>query len=123
MTLILVVDDEAAILALLEDVLAEAGYETMVAHNGHEALCRLAEQQPSLVLSDVMMPLTTGVDLARTIKATPGYGEIPVVLMTAGGPALIAADVPHAAVIAKPFDLEALLATLRHVLASGRTGC
>jgi CheY-like chemotaxis protein len=120
MTLILVVDDEMAILEILQELLTEAGYETAIAHDGREGLSRLAEQPPSLVLSDVMMPFLDGLDLARAIEANPAYRKIPVVLMTAGGQSVIAADVPHAAYVPKPFDIDDLLGTLARVLESRR---
>jgi CheY-like chemotaxis protein len=120
MTLILVVDDEMAILEILQELLTEAGYEIAIAHDGREGLSRLAEQPPSLVLSDVMMPFLDGLDLARAIEANPAYRKIPVVLMTAGGQSVIAADVPHAAFVPKPFDIDDLLGTLARVLESRR---
>lgn len=119
MTLILVVDDEAAILQLVQELLAEEGYETIAAHDGREALSRLADQAPDLVLADVMMPFVNGLELARAIHANPSYREIPVILMTAGGRAIIAEGVPHAAAVAKPFDVNTLLATLDRVLTRG----
>jgi CheY-like chemotaxis protein len=122
MTLILVVDDESTILEMLQDLLTEAGYETAIAHDGRERLRRLSQQPPSLVLSDVMMPFLDGLDLARARDATPACREIPVVLMTAGGQSVIATDVPHAAYVAKPFDIDGLLGTLARVLASRRKG-
>lgn len=117
MTRILIVDDETAIVRLLQELLAEEGYETLTASDGREALQQVQEARPDVVLSDVMMPFVNGLELARAIAENPAYRTIPVVLMTAGGRAVVAEGTPHAAVVAKPFELEQLLGTLQHLLA------
>ncbi len=117
---ILVVDDEASILELLVLVLEEAGYQTVQAHDGQEALRRLAEGPVDLVLSDVMMPFLDGRQLARRMAAAAAYRDIPVVLATAGGGQVIESDTPAVAVLSKPFALDQLLDTVAQALRNAR---
>ena len=68
---ILVVDDTPANVKLLVDVLTAKGYQLSAAANGEEALARIAEQAPDLVLLDIMMPGLSGYDVCRRIRADP----------------------------------------------------
>jgi len=105
---ILVVDDEAPILELLTDALEIEGYHVLRSYNGAQALEIAREQVPSLVISDIMMPLMNGLELCRRLKADSRTARVPVVLMTAA--ALDQARTSNAdAVLAKPFELNALL--------------
>ncbi len=111
---ILVVDDEDSIAALLRDLLEDEGYQVVTAGDGRAALDRLAAQPVALVLSDVMLPHLDGRALARAMHADPAQRAIPLVLVSAAGAAGVR-DAPHAAFLRKPFDLDALLATVaRH---------
>jgi class 3 adenylate cyclase/CheY-like chemotaxis protein len=80
---ILVVDDTPANLKLLEDLLAFHGYEMEVAASGEEALARIAERAPDLLLTDVMMPGISGYDVCRAVRANPATAMMPVVMVTA----------------------------------------
>ena len=84
---ILVVDDVAKNVKLLADVLTLRGYRTSTAASGEEALARIAEDPPDLVLLDVMMPGLSGYDVCRAIRADPAHAMLPVVLVTALDPA------------------------------------
>jgi CheY-like chemotaxis protein len=117
MALILVVDDEAAMRNILQELLSEEGYQTALAVDGRDALRQLETVRPDLVLSDVMMPFMGGLELARTLAQHPQYHAIPVVLMSAGMSAARMRETPHAAYVGKPFNLEAVLTTLHAVLA------
>jgi CheY-like chemotaxis protein len=116
MTRVLLVDDDDVLAEVLHEFLTEEGYETHVAHDGRDALRQLAERQPDVVLSDVMLPFLSGLELAQAMVATPAYRRIPLILMTAGGQDLVPAGTPHAALVAKPFDFSRLLATLEQVV-------
>ena len=112
---LLVVEDEPSIAALLALVLGEEGYRVAVAGDGRAALRRLAEGGYDLVLSDIMMPRLDGLGLARAMGADPALRAIPLILMSA-------VHLPrdgvarYAAFLAKPFDLDALLATVARLL-------
>ena len=82
---ILIVDDKPHNVDLLEHLLAEHSYETVVASNGQEALTRVATEAPDLVLLDVMPPVMDGFTVCRTLKAQDSTRLIPVVIMSALG--------------------------------------
>ncbi len=83
---ILVVDDTPANIKLLGDLLASKGYEVSTAVDGEEALRRLAEVKPDLVLLDVMMPGISGYEVCRRIRADPATVLLPVVMCTSLDP-------------------------------------
>jgi CheY-like chemotaxis protein len=70
---ILVVDDEPTNVAILESVLASAGYHLASARNGREALTILAQGPPALVLLDIVMPEIDGFEVCRQIKTSPQW--------------------------------------------------
>ena len=112
MKTILVVDDESAIIEVLRGLLEDEGYRVVSAANGHDGLARIAQERPDLIVSDVMMPRMGGLALARALRQNPEYAAIPIVLASAGVPAINGvAD----AFLAKPFDFGILLATVRRL--------
>jgi|SRR5581483_3489399 len=116
MRAILVVDDEAPLLELLQAILEDEGYRVAVAFNGHEALVVLARQPVDIVISDIMMPVFDGVRLCQAMQQQPEYRNIPVILASAVGPPKLPADCHCAAFLSKPFDYELLLATVARLL-------
>jgi two-component system alkaline phosphatase synthesis response regulator PhoP len=82
---ILVADDEPNIVAALEFMLTRAGYEVEVARDGEEALHRLEQRRPDLVLLDVMMPVLSGYDVCERLRARPEWAGIRVVMLSARG--------------------------------------
>ncbi|HOW46515.1 MAG TPA: response regulator [Rubrivivax sp.] len=83
---ILVVDDTPANVKLLVDLLGARGYEAIPVGSGEEALARIAEQPPDLVLLDIMMPGLSGYEVCRRIRATEATALLPVVLCTSLDP-------------------------------------
>ena len=81
--IILVVDDEPDIALALKDRLEMEGYQIITAADGMEALEKLAETEPALILMDVMMPRMNGFQACRKIKSTTEWSKIPVILLTA----------------------------------------
>ncbi|HLL54259.1 MAG TPA: response regulator [Myxococcaceae bacterium] len=119
MKTLLIVDDEHAIVDVLQGLLGDEGYRVVAAANGREALARLSEGTPDLALVDVMMPLMGGRELVRAMAADPALAKIPVVMMSAAPRAILfpaGDDTPFAAFLAKPFDVEELLALIRRLL-------
>ncbi|MGQ9549020.1 MAG: response regulator [Roseiflexus sp.] len=88
---ILIIDDSKQICSLLADhVLPELGYTATIAHTGRQGLNRLRQRTPDLILLDLQLPDTSGLDLLRLI-AQEGY-DVPVILMTAHGSEAIAVE-------------------------------
>jgi DNA-binding response OmpR family regulator len=81
--LVLIVDDEPFNIDYLEQELEDRGFQTDTAHDGAEALERVAARRPDIVLLDVMMPGIDGITTLRVLKSDPETRLIPVVLMTA----------------------------------------
>ncbi|MBC8078382.1 MAG: response regulator [Chloroflexales bacterium] len=104
---ILVVDDELAIVVMLQDVLEDAGYPVLTASNGRAALAIANQTTLALVFSDMMMPQMDGDTLCQALRADARTAELPIILMTAArrAPPACAAT----AVLAKPFDIDVVL--------------
>ena len=82
---ILVVDDSKTELYHLKDLLRRSGYSVSTAENGDEAMRRLAEETPDLILMDVVMPGTNGIQLTRTITRDPRWAGVPVIMCSSKG--------------------------------------
>ena len=83
---ILVVDDTPANVKLFADILAAKGYAVTTAVNGEQALARIAESPPDLVLLDVMMPGMSGYEVCKKIRENPATALLPVVMATSLDP-------------------------------------
>jgi twitching motility two-component system response regulator PilH len=79
---ILLVDDSKTELHLLSDMLSKQGYSVRTAENGEEAMRRLSEAKPDLILMDVVMPGTNGFQLTRAITRDPRFSGVPVIMCT-----------------------------------------
>ena len=84
MAKILVVDDEDAIVDLLAEVVSDAGHTALTATNGFDALALAQSHRPSLIISDVMMPVMDGYALVEALQSDPALANTMVVLMSAG---------------------------------------
>lgn len=79
---VLIVDDSKTELMFLTDILQKNGMSVRTAEGADEALKRLAEQKPDLILMDVVMPGQNGFQLTRSINRTPEYAGIPIIMCT-----------------------------------------
>jgi twitching motility two-component system response regulator PilH len=79
---ILLVDDSKTELYYLSDVLTKRGFSVRTAENGEEAMRRLGEDKPDLVLMDVVMPGLNGFQLTRAITRDPRFANVPVIMCT-----------------------------------------
>ena len=113
---VLVVEDDPDLLALEEDILAEAGYRVASAADGLEALEQVEREMPGLILLDMRMPRMNGWEFAREFRARHGNG-CPIAVITAAENArLRAQEIQADAWLEKPFDLEDVLALVaRHL--------
>jgi adenylate cyclase len=117
--LILAVDDTPQNLDLLTRRLQSQGYEVATAADGVEALARVAELAPDLILLDIMMPKLDGIETVRRLKADAAYRHIPVILVTAKSDprdVVEGLDAGGDDYLTKPIDHAALLARVRSML-------
>jgi twitching motility two-component system response regulator PilH len=82
---ILLVDDSKTELHHLTDLLSKRGYAVRTAENGEDAMRRLAEDKPDLILMDVVMPGQNGFQLTRSITRDPRFADVPVIMCTSKG--------------------------------------
>ena len=116
MATILIVDDEEPVRQLVSAVLTDGGYRTLQAIHGAQAMEIIGKERPDLVLSDVMMPVLSGAELCRRLKANADTENMPVILMSsAGGQSAHGAGCD--AFLDKPFDLENLESLVSRCLA------
>lgn len=80
---VLVVDDNQDAIHILTAVLKKGGYLVSVALNGEEAMERVREDRPALILLDIMMPKMDGYEVCKTVKASAETRDIPVLIVTA----------------------------------------
>jgi two-component system NtrC family response regulator len=127
MDTILVVDDEANYLTVMQALLEEAGYETLTSLSGPEALKAAAQTDLDAVLTDMKMPKMSGIELLGELKHL--YPDIPVIIMTAYGTVEKAVEAMKKGAfdyILKPFKNEEILVTIakalehRHLLLKNR---
>jgi two-component system phosphate regulon response regulator PhoB len=122
---ILAVDDEEDILELLKYNLSRDGFTVRCATRGEEALRVVREEKPDLVLLDLMLPGTDGLEVCRLLKGNPETQAIPVVMLTAKGEeADVVAGLELGAddYITKPFSPRVLVARIKAVLRRPRDG-
>lgn len=79
---ILLVDDSKTELHHLSEMLTRRGYQVRTAINGEEAMRRIEESKPDLILMDVVMPGQNGFQLTRAITRDPQYADVPIIMCT-----------------------------------------
>ena len=116
---ILVVEDEPALLTMLRYNLEKQGFRVDEATDGQEALTRIAEAKPDLVLLDWMLPTLSGIEVCRQIRRRPATRDLPVIMLTARAEDQDAVRGLNTGVddyVTKPFNMETLLARMRALL-------
>ncbi|MFN3927458.1 MAG: sensor histidine kinase [Pseudanabaenaceae cyanobacterium] len=115
---ILVVDDVPDNLLLVRSILEDEGYEVITATQGQLAITLVTEQQPDLLLLDVMMPDMDGYEVTKAIRSIPDLPFIPILLITAydRANAVKGLDLGADEFIRKPIEAEELLARVRSLL-------
>src|SRR6266702_2397711 len=117
--LVLIVEDEAALVTMLRYNLEKEGFAVCEAGDGEEALVQIAERKPDIVLLDWMLPLVSGLEVCRQIRRSPKTRSLPVVMLTARGEEgdrVRGLDSGADDYVVKPFSLSELVARLRAVI-------
>ncbi len=116
---VLIVEDEAALVTLLRYNLEKDGFEVAEAGDGEEAMVKIAERKPDIVLLDWMLPLVSGIEVCRRIRRAAGTRSLPVLMLTARGEEgdrVRGLDAGADDYVTKPFSLRELSARLRAVI-------
>ena len=119
---ILVVDDEPNIVELITFNLKQNGYETVIARDGRQAWERFIETKPDLVLLDIMMPETDGLELCKNIRA---QSDVPVIMISARieeFDKVFALEIGADDYMTKPFSVRELLARVKAQLRRSAVG-
>jgi two-component system, OmpR family, phosphate regulon response regulator PhoB len=121
--LVLIVEDEAPLVALLRYNLEKEGFAVAEAGDGEEALLRIAERKPDVILLDWMLPLVSGLEVCRQIRRSPRTRSLPVIMLTARGDEsdrVRGLDSGADDYVAKPFSPSELIARMRAVMRRAR---
>jgi two-component system phosphate regulon response regulator PhoB len=117
--LILIVEDEAALVTMLRYNLEKEGYRVCEAGDGEEALVAVAEQRPDLILLDWMLPSLSGIEVCRQLRRKPNTRELPIIMLTARGEEgdkIRGLNTGADDYLTKPFSLPELMARVRALL-------
>ncbi len=122
---VLVVEDEDSLATLLQYNLEKEGYAVAVCADGEEALIRIDEKQPDLVVLDWMLPTVSGIEVCRRLRQRAETRNLPIVMLTARGEEtdrIRGLDTGADDYVVKPFSMTELLARIRAVLRRIRPG-
>ncbi|HZI14104.1 MAG TPA: ATP-binding protein [Myxococcus sp.] len=119
MSLVLVADDEPAVLEVLSQVVEDLGHDVLRARDGEEALGLAKSRRPQLVVTDHMMPRLSGVELCRRLKQEAHLKDVPIILLSA----VLPQGAPEAsAFLHKPFEITDFESLIRQSLAAAPSG-
>lgn len=116
---LLIVDDEPNLLRAVEACLRSEGYEVMTARSGQEALMRVAQKVPDIIISDIRMPGMDGYQLARQLRRSPRTSLVPLIFLTAKDETTDRIEGFRSGVdayLTKPFEPEELVAVIESIL-------
>jgi len=115
---IVIIEDDKIIINILDFLLKKEGFETHIAKDGIEGIEKISAIRPDLIISDIMMPYKSGLEI--TLFAKTNYPETPIIMISAlGKEDQTVIDVSNLGVdefIAKPFDPKELIEKVKHLL-------
>ncbi len=118
---VLIADDEPNIVASIEFLMEQAGYDVRTAANGAEALDAARTFRPDVVLLDVMLPVKSGYEVCQQLKSDPATRDIRIVMVSAKGRDVEVAkalELGADAYVTKPFSTRELVAKVREIVGS-----
>jgi DNA-binding response OmpR family regulator len=116
---ILVVDDEPRVVKLLKARLEKSGYSVIVAKEGQEALDKTYQEDPDLIILDIMLPNVDGYNVCRILRADEKYKDIPIIMLTGRTLARdikAGMDVGAVSYVQKPFNADVLLGLIQGLI-------
>ena len=116
---LLVIDDDPGLLLAVSETLRAEGYDVQTARRGAEAMVRVAEALPDLIISDIRMPGMDGYALVRNLRASPRSRLVPIIFLTAKDDTadrITGFRTGVDAYVTKPFEPEELVAIVKGIL-------
>jgi two-component system alkaline phosphatase synthesis response regulator PhoP len=116
---ILVVEDEPDILQLVKHYLEKEGFIALTAKNGSEALKNVKEDNPDLVVLDLMLPEINGLEVCKRLRSTPATARLPIIMLTAKAEesdTIVGLELGADDYVTKPFSPNALIARVKALL-------
>src|SRR5215813_9857611 len=115
---VLIIDDQEEMLDLLTLVLKGEGFNPATAVDGRQALRLLREFRPAVIITDLMMPDISGIDLIKIVRSTPDLAQIPILAMSADSTGLLPEAEKAGATesLKKPIDFDRLVKRLRDII-------
>ena len=115
---ILIIDDDKIIINILSFLFEKEGFETHIAKDGIEGIAKISEIQPDLIITDIMMPFKSGLEI--TLFAKTNYPATPIIMISSLGKedqkVIEVTNLGVDAFIAKPFDAAALVNKVKQLL-------
>lgn len=117
MQTVLVVDDEFGVAEVLQSILEDEGYRVGTAINGKQALARLGELTPDLIMLDYMMPIMDGTQTLAAVRANATFSKIPIIMMSSLEEVSVRETcTDYDAFLRKPFRALAVLKLVQQLL-------
>ncbi|KGG79752.1 response regulator transcription factor [Caloranaerobacter azorensis] len=116
---ILIVDDEEHIIELIRFNLETNGYQVITANDGNEALKKIREEKPNLVILDLMLPSIDGIEICKILRKDEETEKLPIIMLTAKSEEIdmiLGLEIGADDYITKPFSVRELLARIKAVL-------
>lgn len=114
--MILIVEDDVDLAETCSMVLESSGYQVQVAHDAEEALRKIDEQKPDLLISDCIMQGRTGLELSKQLREHYSRSTLPILLMSGSLRSQVAYGDSFDAFLSKPFLAESLLLEVKKLL-------
>ena len=122
MPTVLIVDDERDLVQVVEFNLRQAGFDTVAAYDGEQALAAVRHKLPDLVILDLMLPDIPGTEICRNLKSNPRTKPVPVIMLTARGEEVdrvVGFELGADDFVTKPFSVRELVLRIKAVLRRG----
>lgn len=121
MQTVLVVDDEFGVAEVLQSILEDEGYRVVTAINGKQALARLSEFTPDLIMLDYMMPIMDGTQTLAAIRSQSALAQLPIIMMSSLEEASVRETcTDYNSFLRKPFRAVAVVQLVAQLLAQSR---
>ena len=115
---VLIAEDDTELTGLLRLTLEQEGFQVIISNEAIKALSLINLFQPDVVVTDIVMPEVSGIDLIRWIRQTPSYDQLPIIAISAHGDNLLqqAKEAGATATLRKPDELNQLAETVKRLV-------